>query len=333
MTAAQVSVVIKVPKKLQGKVIGRAGATLKDIESDYPGVDVVVPGRDSDSEDVIVKGPADAVKHAERRILDICGMLKDNSGAARDKARKLFDEADELFKKAKAANSKEERDELYKQAHAKKDEAHAANKEAAKAIFRSKNSGYGNDQMDLHGLYVKEAMDLVKDRLDLVDKDLRSGGLPSLTIITGAGHHSDNNKAKIKPQVIDLLRERGYPFVEEEGQLIISFTDASGQAPPQVSAPVQQPTTTPQDSSHKPQQQDQNQQDQQEEKPSTFMGLFCSCLLSLATLLVKTSSSTTKNNRARGTQSKPQQSNSQGQTTEKPQTYAQAAQGTNVQQN
>ena len=92
-----------------------------------------------------------------------------------------------------------------------------------KAIFKAKNLGYGNEQMDLHGLRVKEALQFVEERLVAVDGDLRSGALESLTIITGFGHHSDNGKAKIKPEVVKLLSDRGYPFQEDEagGQFIV----------------------------------------------------------------------------------------------------------------
>ncbi len=52
--------VVKVPKELHGKVIGKGAATLKDIESDY-GVRLIVPKRDDPSDDVVIEGTPDSV--------------------------------------------------------------------------------------------------------------------------------------------------------------------------------------------------------------------------------------------------------------------------------
>ena len=188
MTAGDSSrVVVQVPKKLQGKIIGRRGATLADIESDYPGVHVQVPRRNDPSTDVVITGPSAAVKHAEARVLDICGMSSINNDA-RKEANRLYDEAHRLFEEAKSVHGdKARRDGLWARAKAKKKEAQAAQMKAAREIFAQKNAGYGDDQMDLHGLHVNEAVDLVEERLKQVDTSLRNGALPDLTIITGAG--------------------------------------------------------------------------------------------------------------------------------------------------
>mmetsp|Transcript_18151 Transcript_18151/g.29456 ORF Transcript_18151/g.29456 Transcript_18151/m.29456 type:complete len:304 (+) Transcript_18151:119-1030(+) len=234
--------VIQVPKNLHGKVIGRGRATINDIESDYPGVKVIMPRRDEDTEDVVLEGPPDAVKRAHNRILDICNMAPDHSGGARKKAQALYDQADELFDRSKKASSRDEKQRLKQMAFDKKAEAEKEQKIAAKKIFAAKNDGYGRDQMDLHGLYVQEAVDFVEERLRQVDSDLRSGNLESLTIITGAGHHSDSNGPKIKPKVVALLREKGYPFEEDPagGQFVVAFETPTkaGVAPPKAPEPV-----------------------------------------------------------------------------------------------
>merc|ERR1712232_1186542 len=121
-----------------------------------------------------------------------------------------------------------------------------ARADAAAAIFKAKNSGYGKDQMDLHGLYVNEALSYLSDRLDATDELLRKGEL-ELTIITGAGHHTEQGKARIKPEVIKLLHERGYPFTEQPGGgiLIVSF----GEKPETIPTHPTSPKTKPQ---HRP---------------------------------------------------------------------------------
>ncbi len=255
------TVKVPVPKNLQGKVIGKGGATLQDIESDYPGVNVTVPKRDDPSEFVTISGPPDAVRHAQRRVMDICGLLQDESAEARKKAQSLFDEADKLFDKMKKTKDKNEKNRLRNQAENIRNQAFDEQKKAAKKIFRAKNSGYGNDQMDLHGLQVKEALGFVEERLRVVDKDLRSGALPTLTIITGAGHHSKNNKALIKPQVMELLKKKGYPFTLDAsgGEVLVSFANR----PPT--------TTTPQRPPKKEQKKDQP-------RKRGFLGFLISCI-------------------------------------------------------
>ena len=194
---------VKVPKNLHGKIIGAKAATLKDIESDYPGVKVTVPKRDDPSEFVHLAGPADAVSRAERRVLDIAGVLSDESAAERKKADALRKEKDRLFDEANKAQGPKRR-ELMDKAHEKKRQLEEEEHAAAQRIFKKKNSGYGLEQMDLHGLHLDEAMEKVKERL----KKIEAGDVPSCEFITGAGHHSEGNKAKIKPAVEALLKQQ-----------------------------------------------------------------------------------------------------------------------------
>jgi DNA-nicking Smr family endonuclease len=65
------------------------------------------------------------------------------------------------------------------------------------------NKKQPNGTIDLHGLYVKEA-------LDEVEKAISNGqrvGLDELRIITGKGNHSANKQAKIKPAVAEMMRK------------------------------------------------------------------------------------------------------------------------------
>jgi hypothetical protein len=139
--------------------------------------------------------------------------------------------------------------------------------------------------MDLHGLYVKEAVAFVDERLVAVDGDLRSGRLESLTIITGAGHHSANG-AKIKPEIARLLAQRNLPYVEDEagGQFVVSFKRA-GAAPaaaapaapaPHAAGPPAAPAAAGQQ-----QQQLPPPQQQPKEEEGGFLQLFAVCCICL----------------------------------------------------
>lgn len=215
---------IVVPKQFHGKVIGSKAATKLDIESDY-GVTITMPDRNSDSENVIIEGPTQtAVTAAENRIMDICGMKSGNVDALRGKLNDLNRQKDVAFAQAKNAPNGPQRDALYAKANALKEACDKEQMNVAQQIFKEKNLGYGLDQMDLHGLSVKEAEQFVNERLGKVHSKLaRNDGEFVLSIITGFGHHSDNQVAKIKPAIIELLAQKQYRFQLDasEGTLLV----------------------------------------------------------------------------------------------------------------
>ena len=72
-------------------------------------------------------------------------------------------------------------------------------------------------------LYVEEAMAIVRER---VEKIIKEDSFPHIIIIVGAGHHSVNHVAKIKPEVEKYLSEKHIPFIEKNvGCLEIMVTD------------------------------------------------------------------------------------------------------------
>jgi len=224
-----------IPKGMHGKIIGKGGATKADIESDYS-VEIAMPAAKDPSNVITITGSTnDSVKFAKSRILDICGMsnVQNNDRAKLDKLRR---EKDDLFKQAFATPHGPQRDKLMNMANAKRDEFDAQLAAHGEEVYRLKNQGYGNDQMDLHGLTVNQAEAKVKERLDIVDSDLTSGRLNVLTVIVGAGHHSEKGQPKIKPAIMELLRQRGYPVKVDDtgGQL---FVYAKGQRLPGAAPP------------------------------------------------------------------------------------------------
>ncbi|KAI0276595.1 hypothetical protein BGY98DRAFT_919242 [Russula aff. rugulosa BPL654] len=79
------------------------------------------------------------------------------------------------------------------------------NNEAAKAIFLQKNEGRTDGMIDLHGLYVEEA-------LEYANKEFQSALLRNnkvVRFIVGKGLHAKNGKAKIRPALEKICNERG----------------------------------------------------------------------------------------------------------------------------
>lgn len=175
--------------------------------------------------------------------MDIIGRTGDQVNSIRDRTNVLRQEKDALFKQAYDSQNGAQRDALFIQANKKKVEFEQAEIRVGDEIFAMKNKGYGDDQMDLHGLTVKESERVVELRLTKVHSKIASGGF-ELTIITGAGHHSENNVAKIKPAIIDLLRSKGYRFHEDDtgGMIMVSATgQPTSSIPGGGSKPAQKP--------------------------------------------------------------------------------------------
>lgn len=71
--------------------------------------------------------------------------------------------------------------------------------------------------IDLHGLYVHEALELVKAKLEFVNR----GG--KLKLITGVGNHSKDHRPRIRPAVLRFLKRQKIYRIKEDipGQLLI----------------------------------------------------------------------------------------------------------------
>ncbi|KAF9351247.1 hypothetical protein BGX34_000705 [Mortierella sp. NVP85] len=76
------------------------------------------------------------------------------------------------------------------------------NNKAKELVFKANNASRPANEIDLHGLKVKEAMDIVRERLTKFVKHKE----PNLVIIVGRGNNSLNGP-KIKPAVIELVKE------------------------------------------------------------------------------------------------------------------------------
>ncbi|KAJ3011842.1 hypothetical protein HKX48_006623 [Thoreauomyces humboldtii] len=79
----------------------------------------------------------------------------------------------------------------------------------AKASSSSDNSG--TDQIDLHGLFVKEALAALDKHVDRC----RRAGVARTRVVTGKGNHSQGGVARIRPAVDAWCRERNLRATED----------------------------------------------------------------------------------------------------------------------
>ena len=79
----------------------------------------------------------------------------------------------------------------------------ACNLAACEAYFAGNNANKGPGEIDLHGLYVEEAVRKLEERLAVC----RRNNAAQLVVIVGRGNHSKDNVAKIKPAMQKLIAE------------------------------------------------------------------------------------------------------------------------------
>ncbi|KAG0275484.1 hypothetical protein BGZ95_008737 [Linnemannia exigua] len=70
-------------------------------------------------------------------------------------------------------------------------------------VFKMNNASRPANELDLHGLKVREALEITRERLNKFVKNKE----PNLIIIVGRGNNSLNGVAKIKPAVTELVSE------------------------------------------------------------------------------------------------------------------------------
>ncbi|KAK3954203.1 hypothetical protein QBC32DRAFT_336848 [Pseudoneurospora amorphoporcata] len=146
--------------------------------------------------------------------------LRAEARAEGDKMKRYYDEAHTAYERGDGAEAKN-LSNLGKKHKAKRD---ALNKQAAEFIFRENNhtERVAADTIDLHGLYVEEAEDILEARI----RDAQARGQTHLHVIVGKGHHSAGGVRKIAPRVEQVCREMGLNFAaeENEGRIYVDLT-------------------------------------------------------------------------------------------------------------
>ncbi|KAI9008306.1 hypothetical protein BC832DRAFT_418514 [Gaertneriomyces semiglobifer] len=150
----------------------------------------------------------------------------------REQARKEAAFRNESFSQSRAAYAagrKREAKELSEKGKEHDAKKKLLNRRAAELIFKANNSGRGRtlEEIDLHGLHVKEAIAFLEDHIRKCKRD----GTKRVEIITGRGRNSIDGIAKIKPAVQELIereRIRAYPSKTNPGRIIIELDVPQG---------------------------------------------------------------------------------------------------------
>lgn len=160
--------------------------------------------------------------------------LRDLARQEAAKRSSCFDRAHQAYSSGDGARAHELSEEGKQ--HAQKMEQY--NRQARDYIFRENNadSRVAGDTIDLHGLFVEEAEDVLEERI----KAARQRGETHLHVIVGKGNHSKNHVQKIKPRVEQVCRELGlqYRTEENEGRIFVNLQGgAVNEMPPPPHAP------------------------------------------------------------------------------------------------
>jgi len=100
------------------------------------------------------------------------------------------------------------------------------NETASKMIFKENNRDREPHEVDLHGLFVKEAELKVNEAISAAE----ARGNPSVRFIVGQGLHSDGGIAKLKPALttyIRKLRRSVDTDPDNAGVLVVSLRQAA----------------------------------------------------------------------------------------------------------
>ncbi|KAG7446390.1 DUF1771-domain-containing protein [Guyanagaster necrorhizus] len=140
-----------------------------------------------------------------------------------DEMAKCFSESHEAYSCGDGARAKE----LSSQGKKHQQKMEQLNKEASDWIFVENNRDSKPGEIDLHGLYVKEAI----ARTDIVLEEAKQRGDSEIRLIVGKGLHSKGGAAKIRPAVENVMRK--HQLVAEldpsnSGVLVVHLNGARG---------------------------------------------------------------------------------------------------------
>lgn len=134
--------------------------------------------------------------------------------------------------KAYKSGNKAEASALSQNSKESQAEAERLNEEAASWIFRENNTDSAADEVDLHGLFVKEAIIALDARIQVC----RQNNQPVLKAIVGKGLHSQTHIAKLRPAVMKHCNEQKIPNEIDHhnpGVVLIHLSKGAQQMPMQ----------------------------------------------------------------------------------------------------
>ena len=145
----------------------------------------------------------------QKYVTDQVLKLRNEAETYHDKVVKCAKESQAAYK---AGNKKKAHDlsEDKKKFQVKRDDA---NNKAATLILQAQK-WQTTGEIDLHGLHLDEAMDATEKFLKHWSKKSTKD---TVLVITGAGHHSANNKAIIRPKVEQLLKKQKLRYESVNG--------------------------------------------------------------------------------------------------------------------
>ncbi|SCU80641.1 LAME_0B04038g1_1 [Lachancea meyersii CBS 8951] len=165
----------------------------------------------------------------------LLSQQKDYNHATDSEYKRLRGLADEAYKKRQSLSQQSQqafksgdKGEAHSLSNKAKDQLHIAEKynmQAAEYVFTQNNADSDSNEIDLHGLYTKEAQWILQRRMaaGIANQEQR------LEVIVGKGIHSQNGIAKIKPAVEELCQQanlRNYVDPKNSGVLIIELQGA-----------------------------------------------------------------------------------------------------------
>ena len=125
--------------------------------------------------------------------------LRNRARSEGDKMANAFDASKAAYSHGDGARAKQLSDEGNMHKH----NMEQLNAQAVQWIFAANNADSPPGTVDLHGLYVKEAL----AKVDEVIHQAQAQNYPQLRLIVGKGIHSKDHVTKIKPAVEELLRK------------------------------------------------------------------------------------------------------------------------------
>ncbi|EIM82692.1 DUF1771-domain-containing protein [Stereum hirsutum FP-91666 SS1] len=135
-----------------------------------------------------------------------------------DAMSRCFEESHQAYEGGDGARAKE----LSNEGKRHKAEMERLNDEASAWIFRENNLDSQPGEIDLHGLYVKEAITYTDKSI----QEARQRGDSTIHLIVGKGLHSPQHAAKLKPAIEELMQKHNLVAAidaENAGVLIVQL--------------------------------------------------------------------------------------------------------------